>query len=474
MADFMNIAKTLIAKVEKTLYGEGSAQADGKINTAEENSIFNSELEQAVKNGELSENDADAIKSTFGLQTGAAKAKKASGITINVDASTSITININIDVTEAIQKIVDELIANFDGKINELIAQMNANNENIVQILKALMASLDGDFTQIMAMLEKICGKVDNGNEALKNMTTILNRILEYEIKIYAKINDCDFEGLKAALDKITQNQEKQTEVLMAIYGAIQKLGDDQGQYFDTIIQLINSGNTKLDDILGLLKAIKNDTSENNEISKEILDTIKNLSISGGGDVDVSGIAAQLNAILNAIKEGNAKQEDILATLKLINANVEKYGKENSEWLEKIYNKLDKIDANTSNFLNLILTSVNNLKNGIDVDLQKLLDKLDEILQAIQDHEVHVTVDAECHCHCEGGDNPNEGIKNDISGLLSNLGITFDWDETNNIQGVGADKKADGKKFVDTDGRVAIRRGNQIFNLNGTLKRVEE
>ena len=472
MADFMNIAKALIAKVEKTLYGEGSTKADGRINTAEENSIFNSELDKAVQSGELSENDADAIKSTFGLQTGAAKApKKAGGITINIDASTSITININIDVTEAIQKLVDELIANFDGKIDEVINAMNENNENIVQILRALLGSLDGNFSQIMEMLEKICG---GQTEAFKNITTILNRILEYEIKIYAKINDCDFEGLKDALDKIQANQEQQTEVLMAIYGAIQKLGDDQGKYFDVIIHMLNNNNMKLDQILNLLAAIKKDTSENNEISKEILEAIKNFEGGYGGDLDISGIMAQLTAILNAINEGNAKQDDMLAILKLINANVEKYGKENSEWLAKIYAKLEDMDDDTTNFLKLILDTLNKIDADMNADLQAVLNKLDEILQAIKDHEVHVTVDAECHCHCTDEGDPNEGIKGDINDLLGNLGLTFDWDETNNIQGVGADKKADGKKFVDTDGRVAIRRGNQVFNLNGTLKRVEE
>ena len=478
MADFMNIAKTLIAKVEKTLYGEGSTQADGKISTAEENSIFNSELANAVKNGELTQDDAEAIKNTFGFEaTGAAKAKNANGITINIDASTSITININIDVTDAIQKLVDELIANFDAKIDEVIKAMNENNENIVQILKALLGSLDGNFSKVIEMLEKICG---GQTEAFKNITTILNRILEYEIKIYAKMEDCDFEGLKTALDKITQNQEKQTEVLMAIYAAIQKLGDNQGKYFDVIIGLLNNNNAKLDDILAVLKAIKEDTSENNAISKEILETIKNLSIGGGsGNVDLSGLMAQLTAILNAVKEGNAKQDDILATLKLMNANIEKYGKENTEWLIKIYDKLDTLggdgNGDANKMLNLILQAIYNLKDGIDVNLQKLLDKLDEILQAIQDHEVHVTVEAECHCHCEGGnDDPNEGIKGDLSGLLSNLGISFDWGESDGITKVEIEGKQldimPGKKVFYKDGLLGLPAGTYVVHVVGPNK----
>ena len=75
-------------------------------------------------------------------------------------------------------------------------------------------------------------------------------------------------------------------------------------------------------------------------------------------------------------------------------------------WLEAIYNKIPAGG-----------------EGGCKIDFDKLMAKLDEILQAIKDHDVHVdvTVDVtgkvQCECKCDGKV-VHEGVLGNLADLL--------------------------------------------------------
>ena len=514
------------------------APRDGEIKGEKEISIFS----QEVKGLNLSAEEEGELYKMAGLDIGGAGRRRANGngIYINVDASTNITINIKIDMK--IEELIKDLIANFDAKIDEVIAEMAKNNQNIVQIVAALMESYKGDFDAIKKMLAQISGHVANSDATLTYMSDILRQILDKELDFYAKFENWDIRGL---LNQIKDNQlkqiihqEEQLEYLNLIYQAITKLGDDQQGNFNILMQKFEKGDVKFDEVLDILRAINADTSENNEISKQILaksdeilqaikdigldiknidentknillqllaqgesmDDIKELLKAMKEDIEAGNtisketlevvkklgvdVAADLLKIYNKIPAGGGggggiTPEQFEALLEAINRNtdavnnntdvsiqnkkdiiaamadmgdkltanivagvttaIEKLGDKLGDKIdnldltvsEGITAILDKIDdmPDYSKVLNDILEALKKLAGDVnnnfatvitligqkpDINIQALLDKMDEIIKEIQDHDVHVTVDVtgkvECHCDCGGGGN-NEGVE---------------------------------------------------------------
>ena len=133
--------------------------------------------------------------------------------------------------------------------------------------------------------------------------------------------------------------------------------------------------------------------------------------------------------------------DDVLAILKTINGNVvagnkvtEDYGKqilaavkagnmslENIRKLvEHIDNDIHEFEDNAKKMGEAIIEAINKKKCGGNVDLTAVLNKLDEILEAIKDHDVNVTVDVtgkvECNCNCGS---KHEGILGELNDMLN-------------------------------------------------------
>ena len=152
---------------------------------------------------------------------------------------------------------------------------------------------------------------------------------------------------------------------------------------------------------------------------KAIIEAMGNIKVDGG-KIDLSSIEAMLRELLaQSKKNGNTLSSidgklDVIqiteqAILDKINAEAhkgdERYAATNA-LLKEILNKVGKQNGSYDD--GELLKVLNNLSNLLDK-------KLDDILKAIKDHDVKVTVDVtgkvKCECNCGSKD---EGIIGDL------------------------------------------------------------
>lgn len=361
------------------------------------------------------------------------------------------------------------------GKIEDLKKLLAEINKNVVEnkaVNQAILDVVSKLGLDVMAGLNAILEKIEQGNTAIKNgFNAVLLAIKNGDQKAEAL--------LKEILEAINKNTEGDKANAEAILAAIGKLGADMSAGFTAILDAINNGDKNAAALLEkILAAINKNTESGKEnakailaaieklgadmsaafvkvlaqgdegiaLMKEILDAIKNLNIGDGSNMEVylkailnaiNGNAAdikellqQINgnvvkygdkgvelgeAILAAINKLGADNQDIIKYLKLISAGVDKGNVKLDKIIELLTNldtKADQIQVNQKAIIkgiNDILAKLDDLKNGI----------LNEIKVAIEDHEVHVTVDVTgkvvCECNCG---NPNEGIITELNNIL--------------------------------------------------------
>ena len=641
--------------IERFLLARGAkgVVADGKLSETEA-SLWN-ELKDSVTAEEAQEFGFPDLD--LGHTTAKAAPRKASGVNIYVDARTDI--NINIVVNSNIRELVKDLVENFDVNIGKVINTMNANTDELVQVVKALYEQCQNNHEELMDILKKILANTELTADKAQDMYVTLNKLLEKSLAFYQKMEKLDIEELVNTVKNIyneelkqTEKQDEQTailkqqsETLNDIYEAIKNLSADQKANFNILMQKFQAGKVSLDKVLALLAAIKADTSEgnkianatleavvngnekildylekiynklgdfdanvkagfenlalqivnsgdniearikdleklltqikdlqteDNEISKEILNAIKNMDINPNVIVDLTEVinaikengqkiddlkpflaainanveasnvkldeikaveqeilaaikdlgaefAAGLSDLLVEVKNGNMKLDDLKVILKAIKKDtgdikitaenqqkllesVAEYVKhidgdvhelkdgqkaiydgviaifnkinegvdvpDYTQILNDIYEKIGDIgDTNNNNLLTIISMLGN--RNDIDLDDLKafLQEKTDEIIEAIQDHDVHVTVDVtgqvECKCSCEGEGQKHEGIINDLTDILNAKRRVMGNDDATGIDNTPADNnnqfKFDPTKPVYTLGGVLIR-----------------
>ncbi len=328
------------------------------------------------------------------------------------------------------------------------------NTNNMSELLELMSNNAD----KIISLLNAIIDKMKSFGEDAED---IINILKGYGISLSEIANSCgDMQDILKAilvnqgiqqntLDYIAQNGNDIKDLLKQIIVAIEKLGNDQNANFNAILEQLVQNGAKVDDLAALLKKINENVVKYGETAKqtgqEIIAAIKNLGVN---------VSADMNAILNAIGNDSQKLDDIKALLQQINGNVVKYGAEGKKLGEKILEAINKLGANMVAGFNAILAKMDKQPNYMpilekilaklgdidntnktnfaailealgkrnDVDLTALLNKLDEILQAIKDHDVHVTVDVTgkvtCECNCGKGNCPNEGIITELNNIL--------------------------------------------------------
>ena len=354
----------------------------------------------------------------------------------NTEQSVTVTINANSSLEEGFKALLDAMNAQAKelNEIKNILKQILVNQINQGKTLE--------DIVKIAEQMGVSLGVIISLLKENNNLLT----------KVYDQL-------------QVNGKTEKDTlNVLLQIKTLIENMKPSEGQAVDPallqqLIALLQANNLKLDDIAELLKQngvkldvivdmmnqqlgndeqIKKLLKENNELLKAILDAMGNLG---------SEVNAQLQAILAQLKKGNAKIDDVIALLNTINANVVQGNNDNKEMLTKILAAINKLGVDQAKYFNLILDAINRvgdqipdytaLLNAILAKLDRIGDSVDngfnaslakmqEILEAIQNHEVHVTVDVTgkvtCECNCQGGGgsgDPHEGILNDINNLIS-------------------------------------------------------
>ncbi len=608
MTDFSAKIQAFITKVENAISQKGGDVGErNKIDTEKEISLFYA----AYREGDFTEDEFNSVTDTFRHEdtsvSGRANARRKAngeggegggGIVINIDASTEININIRIDAD--LKALVKELMQGNNAKLDEIIKLLEESNQQtefLTQIVLALFDAYKTDHEALMEKLGELAGKVENGNQIMDRMYEVLLKILDKQLALYNEVKGWDISNLlkqiKEGQDNQTQKIEEQTQILQDIYAAIQKLGNDQKDMFNVLMAKFNAGEVKFDEVIALLKAIKDDTSEGNKTAKDILakadeilqaikqmginletihndikglivqlvaqgqdlEDIKKLLIAMGKDIQKGNEINQENLetnklILEAIKElGTETSANFKAILDAINnlpqgqqgdyramleellkaikentaavdnntkvseqnkkeiiAAIEKLGvgmsagfkaildainngnKDLSAQLAQILKAIGKntkaiedLDLNTQNKLTLIFNKIGevgeqipdytNLLTAIlgkldDLDKwDEVLEYLDDILQAIKDHDVHVTVDVTGEVTCNCGGDVNEGIKRSLSKAFGPHYSEGDDPDSVNAPNVDGNKS---KVFYDMQGRVVQNpRKGEIYIVDG-------
>ena len=412
-----------------------------------------------------------------------------------------------VDIKQSIQTLTD-LVAEFPqykNELNEIINGIKTGNTTMTQ-MKALIEQLlkkaveNGDTqVNILNKLTEIQNSNKSDGEKLAEMLKLLGEIkttldgIAGDLKEHFK-NDAVVNGyLEKILTEAKKNNAKADEtnaLLQKLYTLVEKLGKqgdamgkeilnyiaavgfEMNRNFSTLIDAVDKGNVKLDDIKALLAQLNTQVKQNgedgkklgNEIlnylgavgfemnrnftavleainkgvagtdslrdllekvldkqdtnTKAIINAIGNIKIGSGGTVDLSSLEAMVAELLkqskangNILSNIDAKTDVIATTTKSILAA-----------LEKEFGKNDTRYKVIMNILNVIANKAGSKGDDTKLlaKLDEILAKLDEIKDAIKDHKVtvNVTGQIECKCNC-GHSGKHEGILGDLNDLMN-------------------------------------------------------
>ncbi len=316
-----------------------------------------------------------------------------------------------------------EMNRNF-GKLIEEVQTGNGKLDYMTELMVALNKQVKQngeDGKKLGNEILNYLGAV--GFEMNRNFTAVLNAINNGTAKLG------DIEKLVAQLNTLVkENNENNQKLGNQIINYLGKLGTDMNKDFTAILNAINKGNAGTDKLQDLLEKVLEKQDQNmNKIDtncKAIIEAMGNIKVDGG-KIDLSSIEAMLKDLLaQSKKNGNTLSSidgklDVIqltqqAILDKINAEAHKGDErytETNALLKEILGKVGKQNGKYDD--GELLKVLNNLSNLIDT-------KLDDILKAIKNHDVKVTVDVtgkvKCECNCGKKD---EGIIGDLANALN-------------------------------------------------------
>ena len=324
----------------------------------------------------------------------------------------------------------------MDGTTQEKLAAILAVLGDIKSIGNEINGKLDTiinkfenafpDNKDIKAALEKIEKYLEQNN----NKTDVTNSLLE-KLLNKSQTGGLSQEDLQKILDAIAKNGDKidttnkllenmssQNEKLQKeILNYIAAVGFEMNGHLNKILEAIN--NIKTGDGANIEALLEKILAKMDGNTNDIIKAIGNIKVTGGA-VDLSSVEAMLKELIKISKNNGDKLSsidsrlDVLnVTTKAIEEELKKQGKANGERYEKLMALLssmkDAIGKGGNNFDDTKLMKALELISG----------KLDDILAAIKDHDVKVTVDVtgkvKCECNC--GQN-HEGILGDLNDIL--------------------------------------------------------
>ena len=307
---------------------------------------------------------------------------------------------------EDIAAIIDAISKNGDkiDATNQLLAKIQAQDENFQKQVLAILADLGVQSSEALTAIL----------EAIVNDSAKLDAIAQLLAKIQATVEKYGEEG------KDLGNQ---------ILAAINKLGTDISGSLTVILDAINNANGgNSENIEALLEKVleKMDQMDANQqaSAKAILEAIANIKVGEGGSVDLSSIEAMLKELIELTKDNNGVLTDMNTKLDVLNVTAQAI-------LDKINVEANKNDERYVAVNQLMTDILNQLKvaGGYDdtklmeilADLSAMIDtRLEELLNAIKDHDVNVTIEGgtiKCECTCGNGGN-HEGILGDLEEAL--------------------------------------------------------
>ena len=387
--EFKELLKNNNAKLDK-LIEQGNT-------IIESDSIRNAKLDDLAK--KIENLDID-MNSNF-----AALAKK-----LDMNQQQLIAVLMKLGYTQA--QITKMTAAQILAAIKENTAASKENTElmkegfsMLAKLLKQYGDRAEGFGKQVLNYLAAI------GFEMNRNFTKLIEEVQTGN----AKMDDITL--LLVAMNENTkQNGEDGKKLGNEILNYLAAIGYDMNRNFTAILNAINSNNKCSEQIKALLEKVLAKQDAN---SKAIIEAMGNIKIDGG-KIDLSSIEAMLRELLaqskkngNTLSSIDGKLNVIQITQQAILDKLDLEGHKGDTRYEATYTfmqtVLDKMGKQNGSYDDSELISILN-------NLSKLLNgKLDDILNAIKNHDIKITVDVtgkvKCECNCGSKD---EGIIGDL------------------------------------------------------------
>lgn len=372
--------------------------------------------------------------------------------------------NVGSDMNNNFTKVINE-IKNGNAKSDELIVTVKDLNELIKQLgedgkelgdkilnyIAAVGFEMNRNFTALIEAVKNGNIKLDQAISLINDLKVIVenqdggkefnDQILNYIAAVgfemnrnfSALINEVkngnmkldDITALMQELTKLVSDHNKDSKDLgNKVLQYIAALGFDMNKNFTAILNAINDGNKGTESLKELLEKVLDNQNKN---TADIIEAIGNIKLDGS-QIDLSSIEAMMKDLLaQAKKNGNiltnidAKLDAIKMTGDAILAKIDAESQKGDERYEKTYNLMQQI-----------FNKLGNGGSGVAYDDTKLLEilgnlssmidgRMSELLNAVKDHDVNVTVDLngkiKCECNCGNGNN-HEGIIGDLNNLM--------------------------------------------------------
>ena len=314
-----------------------------------------------------------------------------------------------------------EIDKDSNTTLKDILAKLDKMGGTTQEKLAAILAVL-GDIksigNEINGKLDKIINKFENAFPDNKDIKAALEKIEKY-----LEQNNAKTDVTNALLEKLLNKSQTgglSQEDLQKILDAIAKNGDK----IDTTNKLLDKYGTettvKMTEILEAIKNIKggNGTGADLEAlldkvlakmdanTAKIIDAIGNIKVTGG-KVDLGSVEAMLKELIELTKKNGNTLDNIDAKMDVVNVTT-----------KAILDKLGNVDQNVQNILDFIKKNAGSYDDSKLLEkLDKIMDKLDDILAAIKDHKVTVDVTGKVKCECNCGQN-HEGILGDLNDIL--------------------------------------------------------
>ncbi len=348
------------------------------------------------------------------------------------------------------------------------------NNNKQDQILNGIMGNND-ELKDIKNQLTQILGAVNAGNQLTADNKALLSAILSTlaQVKDGQKVNTQILLKILAALKTVIGKQDENTKMmqegLTAILTAIQNLDQNntekQNEIIalldkiiagdETIIELLKTHSNKINEIINILVKHSDKTDEIINLIKKYGDSILVALGKCGNKMDniinllnkygtrvleiLNAHSKQMDVLINLINNSGKSLDEIKALLEAINnntvsngqkldviiANMKQYKTEILKAIQELQGSVNDVYVTVGNFkgsisayyqlvLNKLEVIINQADGGncnCNLDMDKLMEKLQEILEAIKNHK--------CECNCNhGGSGNHEGILGDLEDIL--------------------------------------------------------
>ena len=348
-----------------------------------------------------------------------------------------------IDLLGQIQKSLDEVVAGIKKhyqndayvavylqKIEQLLKQNNDKTDSTNDVLNKLYTLVEGQGTKADAMGKEILNYIAAvGFEMNRNFGKLIEEVQTGNGKL-----DYMTELMVALNKQVKQNGEDGKKLGNEILNYLGAVGFEMNRNFTAVLNAINAladkGNSgAADKIVAMLEKVLEKQDKNTATvdanCKAIIEAMGKIKVDGG-KVDLSSIEAMLKDLLTQSKKnGN--------TLTSIDGKLDAIKLTQQGILDKIDAEAHKGDVRyqrADKFMTDVLNALGKLSDNGKYDDTKLLDALNklsnlidtrttDLLLAIKNHDVKVTVDVtgkvKCECNCGG---KHEGILGDIEKTL--------------------------------------------------------